>query len=618
MVLIGLLLIGVLGYYNYQRRAHFTPPKITENQLVRMLQAGEVARVSLLKEKGYVAIKLKEKALQKALHRQQVKDADSEIHYSLPIVSNSIFDKHWQQIQKGLKPAFRMDYVIVESSGFYKDLQGWGSWLFLLFFLFMIFGSGFRRNSIFGLGKSRAKLWESEGAEKTTFKDVAGLKEAKAEVMEIVDFLKHPERFEKIGARLPKGVLFVGSPGTGKTLLARAIAEEAGVRFLYMSGSDFSGMIVGVGVARVRDLFTEARKKTPCILFIDEIESIGRRRGQNPIVSGGSEDRESTLNTLLTELDGIKKDTKTPIILIGATNQPEVLDPALLRPGRLDRKVLFERPTLQEREEIFKKHLAPLTTSRTINAKKLAAQTAGLVGSDIANICNESGIHAVVEGRKQVNDADLQVAIDRQTTGREKKSKVLDQEGKELVAWHESGHALYAWFSPKASKLVKLTIIPRSSGSLGHAQYEYPERYITTEAQLKAEIEVCLAGRGAETVRYKHLSTGAQNDLEKATQIAYQMVTTYGMSKKVSHVSYHSPRRAQEQAFVKPYAEKTAEMIDQEVRHIVDGAYKKVIQLLEAKKDLLKKLVQVLLKKETLNFAEVKAILGPRAELVGK
>ena len=460
---------------------------------------------------------------------------------------------------------------------------------------------------IFNIGKSKATLFDKEAQVSVTFNDVAGLEEAKQEVMEIVDFLKNPKKYTNLGGKIPKGALLVGSPGTGKTLLAKAVAGEAQVPFFSLSGSDFVEMFVGVGASRVRDLFRQAKDKAPCIIFIDEIDAIGRARGKNNIV-GGNDERENTLNQLLVEMDGFGTDSG--IIILAATNRPDVLDSALLRPGRFDRQVSIDKPDLIGREQIFKVHLKPIKLNEGVDAKKLSAQTPGFAGAEIANVCNEAALIAARKNKESVDMTDFQDAIDRVIGGLEKKNKIISPEEKRIVAYHEAGHAIAGWFLEHADPLVKVSIVPRGVAALGYAQYLPKEQFLYTTEQLLDEMSVSMGGRVAEDIVFGKISTGALSDLERITKLAYAMTKIYGMNGNVGNVSFYDPQG--EYQFNKPYSDTTAEMIDNEVRKLVDDVYQKTKVLLNEKREGLEKIAQKLLEKEVLFQSDLEEILGKR------
>jgi len=467
-------------------------------------------------------------------------------------------------------------------------------------------GGGGGPGGIFNIGKSRATLFDKGTKVNITFADVAGLDEAKVEVMEIVDFLKNPKKYTSLGGKIPKGALLIGPPGTGKTLLAKAMAGEAQVPFFSMSGSDFVELFVGVGASRVRDLFKQAREKAPCIIFIDEIDAIGRARGKNMMMS--NDERESTLNQLLVEMDGFGTDTG--IIVLAATNRPDVLDTALLRPGRFDRQISIDKPDMKGREAIFKVHLKPIKISKTLDIHKLAEQTPGFAGADIANVCNEAALIAARKGKDAVEMEDFQDAVDRVIGGLEKKSKIILPEEKKIIAYHEAGHAICGWYLEHAYPLLKVTIVPRGTAALGYAQYTPKEQYLYNTDQLMDQVCMTLGGRASEEIFFNKISTGAQNDLQQITRIAYAMVTVYGMNDKVGNVSFYDPQ--QENAFTKPYSEETSKIIDEEVRKLIDEAYERTKALLREKKPQAEKLAEALLEKEVLFQSDVEALIGKR------
>lgn len=458
---------------------------------------------------------------------------------------------------------------------------------------------------IFNIGKSKATLFEKDESTNVTFKDVAGLDEAKEEVMEIVDFLKNPKKYTSLGGKIPKGVLLVGPPGTGKTLLAKAVAGEAAVPFFTISGSDFVEMFVGVGASRVRDLFRQAREKAPCIVFIDEIDAVGRARGRNTF-QGGNDERENTLNQLLVEMDGFG--TESGVILMAATNRPDVLDNALLRPGRFDRQIGIDPPDLKGREEIFKVHLKPLKLADDVTPGALAEMTPGFAGAEIANICNESALVAARRDKKAIDLDDFNYALDRVIGGLEKKNKLISPEEKEIIAYHEAGHAIIGWFLKYASPLVKVTIVPRGIGTLGYAQYLPKEEYITRTEALLDRMCMTLGGRASEKIMFDKISTGAQSDLDHVTKMAYSMVNVFGMNDKIGNVSYYG---LSQEAFQRPYSDDTARIMDQEVRNLIDSQYIRAQNLLKEKKKELEILAHELLRKEVLHKSDVERLIGP-------
>ncbi len=469
-------------------------------------------------------------------------------------------------------------------------------------------GGGGGGSQIFNIGKSKAQLFDKDLVVKVTFNDVAGLEEAKVEVMEIVDFLKNPKKYTSLGGKIPRGALLVGPPGTGKTLLAKAMAGEAQVPFFSLSGSDFVEMFVGVGASRVRDLFRQAKEKAPCIIFIDEIDAIGRARGKSPSFSANDE-RESTLNQLLTEMDGFG--SNSGVIIIAATNRADILDRALLRPGRFDRQIYVELPDLNGRKEIFQVHLKPLKINDTLDLDFLARQTPGFSGADIANVCNEAALIAARRNKLSIEKQDFIDAIDRIIGGLEKKNKIISPQEKEVIAYHEAGHAAVSWLLEHAHPLVKVTIVPRGN-SLGAAWYLPEERQITTTEQLMDEISAALGGRVAEEIAFGKISTGALSDLEKITKQAYAMITIYGLNEKIGNISFYDSSGQQEYTFGKPYSERTAQTIDEEVKKLIDIAYARTKDLLLRNKDKLEELAKHLLEKEVLYKEDLEKIFGKR------
>jgi cell division protease FtsH len=469
-------------------------------------------------------------------------------------------------------------------------------------------GAGGAAGGIFSVGKSKAQIFDRESNVKINFSDVAGLEEAKTEVMEIVDFLKNPKKYTALGGKIPKGAILIGPPGTGKTLLAKAVAGEANVPFFSISGSDFVEMFVGVGASRVRDLFKQAKEKAPCIVFIDEIDAVGRARGKN-VNFGSNDERENTLNQLLTEMDGFG--TNMGVIILAATNRADILDRALLRAGRFDRQIHVELPELTEREAIFKVHLRPIKLEKDFDVSFLAKQTPGFSGADIANVCNEAALIAARKNKNVVEKQDFLNAIDRIVGGLERKSKIISMDEKRTIAYHEAGHATVSWLLEHASPLVKVTIIPRGR-ALGAAWYLPEERQITTREQLLDEMAYALGGRAAEQIIFGKISTGALNDLEKVTKQAYAMVSYFGMSEKIGNISFYDSSGQSDYGFTKPYSERTAELIDQEVKKIISESFDRAVELLEKHKEGLTELAELLLEKEVIFSEDVEKIFGKR------
>jgi AFG3 family protein len=535
-------------------------------------------------------------------------------HYTMPVGSNDIFKKMLDDAQAGLPDEDKIYPEYVRKRTFGDTLYVLGPIIILVVLYLIIFrrmsggsGAGGGTN-IFNVGKSKARIFDKDENIRLDFKDVAGLEEAKMEVKEIVDFLKKPKKYTDLGGKIPKGALLVGPPGTGKTLLAKAVAGEAHVPFFSLSGSDFVEMFVGVGASRVRDLFKQAKEKAPCIVFIDEIDAIGRARGRNPNF-GANDERENTLNQLLTEMDGFA--SNAGVIILAATNRADILDKALLRAGRFDRQIYVELPDLNERREIFKVHLRPIKTEKDLEVDFLARQTPGFSGADIANVCNESALIAARKNKKSVQKQDFLDAIDRIVGGLEKKNKIITLDEKKTIAYHEAGHATVSWMLEHASPLVKVTIIPRGK-SLGSAWYIPEERQITTKEQLLEEMTAILGGRAAEQITFGKISTGALNDLERVTKQAYAMVTYFGLSDKIGNLSFYDSSGQNEYAFQKPYSEKTAEMIDKEAKDIIDAQYILAMELLNQHKDGLIQLAEQLLEKEVIFTEDLERIFGKR------
>ena len=535
-------------------------------------------------------------------------------HFTLNTGPAELFEKKITEAQKDF-PAdtkrIAIDYE-PESKGYWDFIVSWvlpfGLLIVLWMFLMRRMGTGGPGGQIFNIGKSKATLFDKDLQVKVTFNDVAGLQEAKVEVMEIVDFLKNPKKYTSLGGKIPRGVLLVGPPGTGKTLLAKAMAGEAQVPFFSLSGSDFVEMFVGVGASRVRDLFKTAKEKAPCIVFIDEIDAIGRARGRSPSFSANDE-RESTLNQLLTEMDGFA--SNSGVIILGATNRADVLDRALLRPGRFDRTIFVELPDLNGRKEIFKVHLKDLKLDESLDVDFLARQTPGFSGADIANVCNESALIAARKGKTDIGKQDFMDAIDRVVGGLEKKNKIISPHEKKVIAYHESGHASVSWLLEYAHPLVKVTIVPRGA-ALGAAWYLPEERQITTREQMIDEICAALGGRAAEEIIFKTISTGALSDLEKITKQAYAMVSIYGLNDRVGNISFYDSTGGQDYVFNKPYSDKTAEIIDEEVKRLIDLAYERTKKLLLENKDKLDLLAKRLLEKEVIFKEDLEEVFGKR------
>jgi len=540
--------------------------------------------------------------------RKDLADAENEI------LKNDTIHKP-KQVQDKIVKSF--SHITPESeteSDWGKDILSWiiplalliGLWFFIM--RRMGGGAGGGGGQIFNIGKSKAQLFDKDTSVNINFSDVAGLEEAKVEVMEIVDFLKNPKKYTELGGKIPKGALLVGPPGTGKTLLAKAVAGEAKVPFFSLSGSDFVEMFVGVGASRVRDLFRQAKEKAPCIIFIDEIDAIGRARGRNAM-TGGNDERENTLNELLTEMDGFG--TNVGVIILAATNRADILDRALMRAGRFDRQIHLELPDLDERKAIFKVHIRPLKLDSTVDTDFLAKQTPGFSGADIANVCNESALIAARGNKKLIGKQDFLDAVDRIIGGLEKRSKIISKDEKKVIAFHEAGHATVSWMLQYASPLIKVTIVPRGN-ALGAAWYLPEERQITTFEQMLDDLTATLGGRASEEIVFGKISTGALNDLEKVTKQAFAMIAYFGLNKTIGNISYYDSTGASEYSFNKPYSETTAQTIDKELSNLVEGAYKRAKDILIENKAKLEILAGRLLEKEVIFREDLEEIFGKR------
>lgn len=544
------------------------------------------------------------------------KNGDKASVYSFKIGSVEQWRDDWSDARKTLPAGIQEPPVIYDKPNtFFRDALNTILLpiIILIAMWFLIMrkmggpSGGGGAGGLFNIGKSKAQLFEKGTRVNVTFNDVAGLDEAKVEVMEIVDFLKNPKKYTNLGGKIPKGALLVGPPGTGKTLLAKAVAGEAQVPFFSMSGSDFVELFVGVGASRVRDLFKQAREKAPCIVFIDEIDAIGRARGKNAVVS--NDERENTLNSLLVEMDGFSGDSG--IIILAATNRPDVLDSALLRPGRFDRQISIDVPDVKGREKIFQVHLQPIKKAPDLDIAKLAVQTPGFAGADIANICNEAALIAARKGKEEVSMQDFNDAIDRVIGGLEKKNKIISPEEKKIIAYHEAGHAICGWFLEHAHPLIKVSIVPRGVAALGYAQYLPKEQYLYNIEQLNDQMVSLFGGRAAEELIFGKISTGAQNDLERITRMSYSMVTIYGMNAKIGNISFHDPAQS-EYNMTKPYSDETARLIDEEVRALIGEQYNRTKELLSQHIHHLHALAGELLKKEVLFKDDLTRLIGPR------
>lgn len=594
---------------------------ITPSRFEDMVKSNDVAKIVFITNQRTVEVTLKQEALQNAKYKTELENnsvfgATSGPHYTMKDFYSSAdkFDEYYNEflVENNINKAQQVPVEFNERTTIIDFLSTWGFLILIILFFWLMMrrmtGNAGPGGQIFNIGKSKAALFDAENKVKITFDNVAGLDEAKEEIKEIVEFLKNPSKFTKLGGKIPKGALLVGPPGTGKTLLAKAVAGEAAVPFFSLSGSDFVEMFVGVGAARVRDLFKQAKEKAPCIVFIDEIDAIGRSRGKGQM-PGSNDERENTLNSLLVEMDGFATDSG--VIILAATNRPDVLDNALLRPGRFDRQISIDKPDIVGREAIFKVHLKPIKLEKDVDPKKLSAQTPGFAGAEIANVCNESALIAARRDKKAVDMQDFQDAIDRVIGGLEKKNKIISPEEKKIVAYHEAGHAVAGWFLEHADPLVKVSIVPRGIAALGYAQYLPKEQFLYQTEQLMDEMCMTLGGRAAEQIIFGKISTGALSDLERVTKVAYSIVTVYGMNEKIGNISFYDSKQS-EYNMSKPYSEDTAKTIDEEVKKIIDGAYKRTVTLLTEKKNELEILAKELLKKEIIFQSDLEGLIGKR------
>ncbi len=606
----AVLLLGFLSNFADSSKSISFP------EYKQMVLDNDIAAIKIIGQKNAL-VYLKDSALTKAKYEAVAKgkfgSPNHGPHYTFTIASNDAFDKTMAEFYK-LHPEVKEVDVLYEEGKDWGNLIGWLLPLVIIVVLWIMMmrrmgggaGGGMGGGNIFNIGKSRAILFDKGEKTDITFKDVAGLEEAKVEVEEIVSFLKEPQKYTKLGGKIPKGVLLVGPPGTGKTLIAKAMAGEAQVPFFSISGSEFVEMFVGVGASRVRDLFKQAREKAPCIIFIDEIDAIGRARGKTLVQS--NDERESTLNQLLVEMDGFSGEKG--VIMLAATNRPDVLDQALLRPGRFDRQISIDRPDMKGRAQIFKVHLQSIKTATDLDVEKLASQTPGFVGADIANICNEAALIAARKNKESVSIEDFNDAIDRVIGGLEKKNKIIQPDEKKIIAYHEAGHALCGWFLENAHPLVKVSIVPRGVAALGYAQYLPNEKYLETVNEMEDRMCMTMGGRAAEKVVFNKISTGAMSDLDTVTKMSYAAIAYYGMNDKVGNISFYD--MANNSTFAKPYSEATSQMIDEEARKMIDVQYLRAQQLLTEKRDLLDTLAKALLEKEVLFKDDLQVILGPR------
>ena len=608
ILLIFLFISFITGSSNFQEPAPLTPPNFDI-----LLEKGQVQKV-IVSNKTEAEVFLKEDALKLKEHEKVAKDLLGNLNkgpqYTFEIGNDQIFQS---KLEKAVAEGKLKDFKFAQKSNWTDILISLlpiiiiiGVWIFIM--RKMSGGAGGGGGQIFNIGKSKAKLFDEKTDVKTTFKDVAGLEGAKEEIQEIVEFLKNPEKYTNLGGKIPKGALLVGPPGTGKTLLAKAVAGEAQVPFFSLSGSDFVEMFVGVGASRVRDLFKQAKEKSPAIIFIDEIDAVGRARGKSNM-SGGNDERENTLNQLLTEMDGFG--TNSNVIVLAATNRADVLDKALMRAGRFDRQIFVDLPDIRERAEIFKVHLAPLKKVEGLDLEFLAKQTPGFSGADIANVCNEAALIAARYNKTAVDKQDFLDAVDRIVGGLEKKNKIVTPEEKKAIAIHEAGHATVSWMLEHAAPLIKVTIVPRGQ-SLGAAWYLPEERLIVRPDQMLDEMCATMGGRAAEKVTFDRISTGALSDLEKVTKQARAMVTIYGLNDKIGNVTYYDSTGQSEYNFSKPYSEETAKVIDTEISTLIESQYQRAIAILEENKDKLNQLADILIEKEVIFKDDLEAIFGKR------
>ena len=614
----GAIIFVLLGLSLFGGNDWQTIGKTNISNFEKYLNAGDISEVTVIRNKSSVRVTLTKEALNKTEHKGLLtknilgQQNTKGPHYQFEVGSLELFEEKLEKARAN-GAVFRLEFITIENRwldtliGFLPIIIIIGVWIFLMRRM-SGGGAGGAGGQIFSIGKSKAKLFDKNTDVKVTFKDVAGLEGAKEEIQEIVDFLKNPNKYTILGGKIPKGALLVGSPGTGKTLLAKAVAGEAKVPFFSLSGSDFVEMFVGVGASRVRDLFKQAKDKSPSIIFIDEIDAIGRARGKSNI-TGSNDERENTLNQLLTEMDGFG--TNTNVIVIAATNRADVLDKALMRAGRFDRQIYVDLPDLNERKEIFKVHLKPLKIIKNLDVDFLAKQTPGFSGADIANVCNESALIAARKNKKSVGKQDFLDAVDRIVGGLEKKNKIITPEEKKTIAYHEAGHAIVSWLLEHAAPLVKVTIVPRGQ-SLGAAWYLPEERQIVRTEQMLDEMCAALGGRAAEKIVFNKISTGALSDLEKVTRQAKAMVSIYGLNDTLGNITYYDSSGQTDYNFSKPYSEQTAQIIDKEISKIIEKQYSRAINLLKKSKDKLKQLAERLLEKEVIFKDDLEKILGKR------
>ena len=615
--IIGVILLVMIGLQFISSGSGLK--EIDSNRFFQILKNGDIEKLVIV-NKEKVEVYIRAERLTDAVYEDIKSQKSNSVlgqaipQYYFSIISQDVFVTELNNVMNTLPQEKRPSYTTITRRNYMGEIMLWiipfllilGIWIYML--RRMGGGGAGGGNNIFSVGKSKAQVFDKETSVKVDFSDVAGLEEAKVEIREIVDFLKHPTKYTELGGKIPKGALLVGPPGTGKTLLAKAVAGEAHVPFFSMSGSDFVEMFVGVGASRVRDLFKQAKEKSPCIVFIDEIDAVGRARGRNPNM-GSNDERENTLNQLLTEMDGFS--SNSGVIILAATNRADVLDKALLRAGRFDRQIHVELPDLNERRAIFEVHMKPIKMDDSVNVNFLAKQTPGFSGADIANVCNESALIAARQDKKKVERQDFLDAIDRIIGGLEKKNKIIKKEEKRTIAWHEAGHATVSWLLQYANPLVKVTIIPRGR-ALGAAWYLPEERQITTTEQMLDEMCSTLGGRASEEVTFGKISTGALNDLERVTKQAFAMISYFGMSEKIGNMSYYDSTGQSEYSFNKPYSEKTSETIDEELKKLIDSQYARAKAILKKNKKGLQELAEILLEKEVIFSDDLEKIFGKR------
>jgi len=614
----GIIAVLLIGFQFFNSASLSSQKKTTTSELQEYLRNGDVAKILIVTNTRQAKVFLTQEALEKDVHKEVAKKPFGLSGGESPQYVLDYGDpQNFENDIKNTKVEYNLDTVIdytTENNVVLDILLSVlpfiliiGIWIYLMRRM-SGGGGGGAGGQIFNIGKSKAKLFDEKTDTRTSFKDVAGLEGAKEEVEEIVDFLRNPDKYTSLGGKIPKGALLVGPPGTGKTLLAKAVAGEAKVPFFSLSGSDFVEMFVGVGASRVRDLFKQAKDKSPAIIFIDEIDAIGRARGKNNM-TGSNDERENTLNQLLTEMDGFG--TNTNVIVLAATNRADVLDKALMRAGRFDRQIYVDLPDIRERKEIFEVHLKPIKTAEALDLEFLAKQTPGFSGADIANVCNEAALIAARKEKKAVTKQDFLDAVDRIIGGLEKKNKIITPGEKETIAYHEAGHATVSWMLEHAAPLVKVTIVPRGQ-SLGAAWYLPEERLIVRPDQMKDEMCATLGGRAAEKVIFDKISTGALSDLEKVTKQARAMVTIYGLNDKIGNLTYYDSSGQDSYGFSKPYSEETAQTIDREISILIEEQYQRAVELLDNNKDKLTELAQRLLEKEVIFKDDLEKIFGKR------